>query len=141
MPGLFEYKLLPKYPHMKPADVLIWERFIKTNPDEYTSVDYDVLVGTGRRHEGAAEPELVDGFEILTKKKIDVVGYRGGFAHIIEIKPNAGPSALGQVISYEILYKRDINQNIPTKSILLTDVIGVDMPLLAKNLGVEIRTA
>lgn len=138
MRGPFPYKLLPKYPHMKPADVAIWERFIQKFPDEYDSVDYDVAVGTGQRHEGAADVAIVDGFELLTKKKIDVVGYKGQTVHIIEVKPNAGPSALGQAKSYELLYKRDIDQVSPTRTRLITNIVSADMPHLSDWMEVEV---
>jgi len=108
--------------------VAIWERFLAKFPDEYDSVDYDVAVGTGQRHEGKAEIELVDGFELLTKKKIDVVGFKGQTIHIIEVKPNAGASALGQAKSYELLYRRDVDQVSPLRTRLITDTIGADMP-------------
>ncbi|MBU6430899.1 MAG: hypothetical protein KGJ58_01695 [Patescibacteria group bacterium] len=138
MKGQYPYKLLPRYPHMKPADVAIWERFIKKFPDEYNSVDYDVAVGTGRRHEGAADVAIVDGFEHLTRKKIDVVGYKEKSTHIIEVKPNAGASALGQAKSYELLYKRDIDQATPTLTRLITDTAGLDMPHLSSWMEVEV---
>src|SRR3989338_8108261 len=138
MRGPYPYKLLPKYPHMKPADVAIWERFIAKFPDEYDSVNYDVAVGTGQRYEGAAEGEIVDGFEHLTKKKIDVVGFKGREVHIIEVKPNAGASALGQAKSYELLYKRDIDQASPTRTRLITDTIGADMPHLSDWMEAEV---
>lgn len=138
MRGPYKYEKRYKYPHMKPADVAIWERFLLKFPDEYDSVDYDVAVGTGSRHEGAAETELVDGFELLTKKKIDVVGYKGQTVHIIEVKPNAGASALGQAKSYELLFKRDIDQVSPTRTRLITDTIGNDMPFLQDWMEVEV---
>lgn len=131
MRGQYPYKPLPHYPHMKPADVAIWNRFLEKFPDEYDSVDYDVAVGTGRRYEGAADVAIVDGFEHLTRKKIDVVGYKEKSVHIIEVKPNAGASALGQAKSYELLYKRDIDQASPTLTRLVTDVIGLDVPHLS----------
>ena len=123
---------------MKPADVAIWERFVAKFPDEYDSVDYDVAVGTGQRHEGAAEIELVDGFELLTKKKIDVVGFKGQSVHIIEVKPNAGASALGQAKGYEILYRRDVDQISFLRTRLITDTVGADMPDLSDWMEVEV---
>lgn len=138
MRGPYKYEKRYKYPHMKPADVAIWERFIEKYPDEYDSVDYDVAVGTGKRHDSEPETQLVDGFELLTKKKIDVVGYKGQTVHIIEVKPNGGASALGQAKSYELLYKRDIDQVSPTRTRLITDTVGDDMPHLSDWMEVEV---
>lgn len=40
----------------------------------------------------------------MTQKKIDVVAYKGNEIWLIEIKPNAGSRALGQILTYEKLF-------------------------------------
>ncbi len=45
MEGRFPFKILAKYPHMKPEDIAVWERFINKNPGYFDTVDYDVHLG------------------------------------------------------------------------------------------------
>lgn len=90
---------------MKPADVHIWEKYVRANPGKFLSCDYDVPVGQ--------TPDWLDDNEdaksakqgILYRKKIDVVAFAEDHVCIIEVKPFAGSSALGQIMGYEILYR------------------------------------
>lgn len=103
--GRFPYKLLSKYPHLMPNDIRIWERFIQTFPKFYTSIDYDVKVGTPKQYPGLTGDKYKKDLEDLSRKRIDVIGYRDKEIHIIELKPYAGFSAIGQVEGYLELYK------------------------------------
>ena len=102
--GRFKLQKLAKYPHMKPADIEIWERFIEAQPDFFDSVDYDFHVGRGADFL-PDEEDTPDGRENrLYRKKIDVVGYKKNQIWIIEVKPVADATALGQVLSYREFY-------------------------------------
>ena len=132
------YQKLNWYPHMMPADVAIWERFIEKYPEEYESVEYDVKVGTVpdfvKEHpETAMQDEAA-----LYQRKIDVVGHNGPILDIIELKPNAGMSTIGQVKGYVALYKRDIGGTKTPKGKIITDRIDPDVLEVAKMEGVEI---
>jgi len=107
MTGRFEFKTLAKYPHMKPEDVAVWERFITKNPGYFDSVDYDFPVGEGAPTSPDHPPEIQYDHKILTQKKIDAVGYRGNTVTIIEVKPIADMKALGQALTYSHLYAID----------------------------------
>jgi hypothetical protein len=106
MQGKFAFDIQSHYPHMKPADVLIWEAFIRGNPGFFDSVDYDVPVGEGAPFLPESEEAFVSDYRLLTQKKIDVVGYRDNEVWLIEVKPNAGSKALGQILTYEKLYSK-----------------------------------
>lgn len=101
--GRFPYKILSKYPHMKPADVTVWERFINFNEGYFTSVDYDMHIGEGADFLPTGE-DTPDGRENrLYQRKIDVVGYTPDKTWIVEVKPIADMSALGQILTYRSL--------------------------------------
>lgn len=104
MPGKFTFDIQTHYPHLKPADVMIWEAFIRGNPTFFDSVDYDVPVGEGAPFLPGEEEPYVSDYRLLTQKKIDVVAYKGNEIWLIEIKPNAGSRALGQILTYEKLF-------------------------------------
>ncbi len=105
MNGRFKYEKLEKYPHMKPQDVAVWERFIARYPDFFERVDYDVCVGTGAPFEThMCEKENCECAK-LYQKKIDVVAYRDYTRYILEIKPVANMRGLGQAIAYGKLYR------------------------------------
>ena len=97
---MYEYEKRYWYPNMRPEDVAIWERFIEAYPEAYTQVSYDVLVGSPPQFDTQVGDHPASDDIRLYKKKIDVVGYKPGLVHIIELKPNAGASALGQVTAH-----------------------------------------
>ncbi len=107
MKGRFEFKRLAKYPHMKPEDVAVWERFIDTNPGYFETVDYDFPVGSGAPVSPDHPENIQRDHTILTQKKIDAVGYRGDSVTLVEVKPIADMRGLGQILSYSHLYAID----------------------------------
>lgn len=135
---LLTYAPLSFYPHMKPADVLIWERYLAAFPNAYETVQYDFLVGSPPLFDTTVNPETGGSDEALYKRKIDVVGWRKGAIDVIELKPNAGPSALGQVLGYLHLYVRDEHPTEPVHAVLITDRINTDMEELATKMGVRL---
>lgn len=107
--GKFEYGFQTWYPHMKPADVHLWEKFLQAYPGMFDTCDYDYPIGKGPEWMNTEENELHAKQEILYKKKIDVVAYQNfsGLVWLIEVKPWAGSNALGQIKSYEILFRKE----------------------------------
>ncbi len=126
------------YPHMKPGDVEIWNRFIEQFPNVYDHCQYDVPVGTVPEHAKGPLAPGAGSDEILYNRKIDVVAFKGDQIDIIEIKPSAGPSTIGQVKGYQHLYKRDYTPPVEPKAIVLTDNLLPDMGEIARAQGVLI---
>ncbi len=123
---------------MMPADRAIWERFIDEFPGVYEWVEYDVKVGTVpdfvKEHpETAMRDEAA-----LYQRKIDVVGHFGGKTDIIELKPNAGMSTIGQVKGYVALYKRDFKPVGKITPVIITGSIDPDAAEVAKEEGVRV---
>ena len=100
----YPFKKLAKYPHLMPKDVKIWERFIDQNPDSFGLVSYDVRVGEGMKLPDDAEEPYASDMYHLSKKRIDVVGFKANEDWVIELKPRAGFTAIGQAIGLAELY-------------------------------------
>lgn len=138
MKDFYPYEKLATYPHMKPADVLIWERFLTQFPDMYDKVQYDLEVGVLPDFIKNDTNADLASMEALYKRKIDVVGFRDSQIDIIELKPRAGTSALGQVKGYVQLYIRDIDPGAQPKAVIVTDEEMPDMGVLAFGQDVQI---
>lgn len=126
------------YPHMKPLDKAIWERFIRNYATVYHFCQYDVPVGDGPEFDTLVNEETGGHNEVLYKKKIDVVALKGEIIDIIELKPNATSSAVGQVKNYRRLYKRDYNPPVEPGAIIITDAASKDTLAFAEEEGVKI---
>ena len=107
MEGKFSFSIQSKYPHMKPADVHLWEKFIRGNTGFFDSVDYDFHIGNPPDWMDPKRDEFAAKEVRLYQKKIDVLGFAQGLIWIIEVKPRAGSSALGQILSYRKLFLDD----------------------------------
>jgi len=130
------FKRYLKYPHLRPEDVKIWNKFISQNPDFFKAVEYDVKVGEGRSYEDYPKGPIREDMVYLSKKRIDVVGFKNDEIYVIELKPKAGMSAIGQALSLAELYRDEA----PTDKIVLPTVITdkeiPDARQLCSKLGV-----
>lgn len=127
---------MAKYPHMLSEDVAIWERFLVRFPETYDSFSYDVHVGEGLRDQDGVAEEVKFASMELIYKRIDVVGMVGSEVHIIEVKPDAGLSAVGQVMCYEALFERDFKPTGGIRKVIVTDRMWPDHEFLFKKFGI-----
>jgi len=137
MQGRFAYEVLSKYPHFNPADAVIWTRFILAYPDFGDSVNYDVCCGSGPDLPDSIKPEWAANAQYLGRYKIDAVVYRGSVHYVIEVKPNAGLGALGQIISYAILYDAFDESEEKVVPVLITNFERPDIRKIAARHGIE----
>jgi len=107
MAGKFNYEVLHRYPHLIGEDREVWDRFVQKYPNRFDTVDYDIHVGSGIEAPGEPESKPAEQWKDLTRKRIDVVGWNTDFATIIEVKKRVGLPALGQVLGYRFLYRRE----------------------------------
>jgi len=132
------YEDLRKFPHMFPKDIAIWKRYYEKNKDSYINFEYDVKVGSIPQFPENLPPEIYKMGEILWKKRIDVVGYKPDRIEIIEVKPNAGLSAFGQVLGYKLIFEKEKKPALPVVAVLITDYPKQDIASLSPSFGVEL---
>lgn len=133
-----KYEKKPWYPNMREQETLIWERFLAQYPDAYDEVIYNLKLGDGADiPEGTAE-NIARDFKQLTQHKIDVVGFKGSQVDIIELKPYAGVSAIGQVIGYRDLYTAHIDPTANPNLVVITDVLRADTKTIADKQGIKL---
>jgi hypothetical protein len=92
------------FPHMLPGDVELWNRFLDEHGHEYVGFRYDVHVGGAIERESKWTDKVHQMASWLVSKRIDAVGYRPGVTVIFEVKPEAGVTAVGQLVTYRMLF-------------------------------------
>lgn len=127
-----------KYPHMMPADIRIWSRYLKTNPFPRARIAYDLHVGTPAEPLLGMTEEYERMTEALSRKRIDAVVYEERWTRIVEVKPYAGAGAIGQVLTYRLLYRREFPGSPMPLPVIVTDQPQVDTPWLCKQLNIEL---
>jgi len=127
-----------KYTQMFPGDVPLWERFLRLQGKEFRKFEYDVKVGRGIE----APPDWAEQYRkatrILSLKRIDVVGYKDNQVWIFEVKPDAGLSALGQLIGYRTLWLRERKEPPYVILALITDRLNEDERYLFEQHGIKL---
>lgn len=124
------YEKRLKYPHLRDAEVLIWDRFIEKYPEIFEEVAYDVRVGTPRSYPESLLPSVRKAMEYLSLKRIDVVGKKKNNIYVIEIEPNASMFGIGQVLGVTQLFKEKYPNFRSYNPVLITDIENPDIKKL-----------
>ena len=126
------------FPHMLPNECKLWERFLQIYGDQFRNYRYDVHVGKGQDPGPKYEPKWRELAIKLTQKRIDVVAERDNEIWIFEVKPDAGLSAIGQVLSYRVLYKQQFKEERPIRLAIVTTRVDDDIREVAKEYGIKV---
>ena len=123
--------------HMLPEDREIWRRFLELFEDNFESYIYDRLVGP--RYDWG-EFDLPPGVARLAERlyalRIDVLAQREGETWVIEVKPLAGLSALGQVLAYDYFIRKLPDTTPFVGRMIVTDFVRHYMPQLWSKYGI-----
>lgn len=126
MPGKFNYEERFKYPHLIGEDTEVWTKFVKQFPGRFDTVDYDVKVGVGAKVFTIEDKKSQDYWSNLTKKRIDVVGFKDNIVTIIEVKKKVGLYTLGQILGYKFLYLREHPEITSVRTLIVCSTIFQD---------------
>jgi len=126
-------------PHISTDDLALWEIFRKRHAKEYVKLYFDVALGSGESSAENVRPSVAAAWNRLTKFRADVVGDTGSEWHLIELRPNAGPGAIGAIQTYSTLWLTAPPDERPLKPIVVTDRCAADIRTVARLAGVEIR--
>jgi hypothetical protein len=138
MPGRFKNNELFKYTRMSKYDSELWNLFINQHGKEYETFDYDLAVGEGSPVDESVPFWLAKDWSDLTKKRIDAVGYVGSTAHLFEVKTIAGTSALGQLLSYNLLFKISFPElTIRSLNVICSTILPEEILIYKRN-GINI---
>ena len=137
-PGRYPYGKLSNYERLRPEDVAVWERFMEKNPGKPWRMDYDVKVGIGRTPLEDLPEEYKKDWTALTRKRIDAVAWGPNEIYIIELKPQASLSALGQLLGYSELWEDMHNSGRRVIPLLLCNSLDPDTARVAQASGIEI---
>ncbi|MBA7604760.1 hypothetical protein ES703_11886 [subsurface metagenome] len=137
MPGRFNYEFRHKYPHLIGEDTEVWNRFILKYPDKFDTVDYDVKVGLGAETTPIEDQTSKDYWANLTKKRIDVIGYKNNLVTIVEVKKRASLFTLGQILGYRFLYLREFPELPSVRTLIVAAQISQDDMDTLSHFGID----
>jgi len=127
-----------RYPHMLPVEAEIWDKFLKIRQPPFESLEYDVHVGDVPPIPETLPEYLRGMFQSVYSKRIDVVAHDPDVIYVIEVKPRAGLSALGQCLAYKYLYERDFKPDKPVQMRIVCEREEPNIREIAEQQGVYI---
>jgi hypothetical protein len=128
------------FPALLPAEILVWRAWLRLHQGEYDRFDYNARVGPGF-DPGPSVPDYIRQMSVKnTKKRIDAVAWQGSAPLIVEVKVRAGLASIGQILGYNVHWKRENPHNIPPKMLLVANRLaeGVQEVLEAHNVPFEL---
>ena len=129
-----------KLPGLIPREVIVMLAWLKLHGADYTRIDGNVRLGPGY-DPGPTFPENIRRMAVQnTQSRIDAVAYRGAEVTLIEVKLRAGPSAVGQLMSYEALWMAAHPTDPPPSLLLVANRLtsGLDTVLQHHGLRYEL---
>ncbi len=124
--------------HMSSKDYAIWQRFRREYGVGFSALYYDVGLGTMLTTPHDPNAPVNRMWARLTAFRADVVGESPEHWTLIEIRDNAGPGAIGSLITYRDLWLRDPPDERPLRLWLVTDAIHADLRPSLRALDVEL---
>lgn len=119
------------FAHLMPAEAVLWARWLTQHPGEYDRFAYDVRVGRGRPVPAGTPGNVARDWEILTKQRIDVVGFRGQEPTLFEVAPRGGRGAFGAIELYAELYRETFAYQGPLPLVLVVGSLHPDFRRIA----------
>lgn len=98
---------------------------------------WNVRLGEGRLLHGLGLPRAVFPIVANHQRRIDLVARRGEIVLLVEIKPWADPHALGQVLLYRLLWRRENPTGVEPVGCVLAAGIDRDCWALYERFGVR----
>lgn len=126
-------------PHVSTEDLRLWEKFRRRYASDYVAFYFDVALGEGEEPVGPVSERVAAAWRRLTRFRADVVGDTGKVWHLIELRPNGGPGAVGALQTYRTLWGSGPPDGREVVSILVTDRCANDIKVVARLSGIEVR--
>lgn len=125
-------------PGFEAAENEIWQAYLDTLEDAYIGFWYNVKLGADRITAEERKDPIKRMQEQLALKRIDAVGHRQNVYDLIEVRRHAGPGSLGQLWTYESLWKQYGLTDLSYTLLLVTDFIDIDTLSAAKAAGIVV---
>ncbi|MBA7610301.1 hypothetical protein ES703_17508 [subsurface metagenome] len=123
---------------MLAEDVGVWTRYLESPLVRIDEVWYDVHVGKPVDVGDDAsdmDRRIAAG---ITRKRIDVVALVGGEFWVIEVKPRADMTAVGQAVSYSRLFVQEFAPRRGVLGVIICDQADEDIISTCEELGVVV---
>jgi hypothetical protein len=111
--GLLEAVAKMQFPERAPRELPLLAAWILRHAGEYDRYTLSVRVGHGIAPDPSLPQSSQDAATFSTKKRIDILAWRGNQPYIFEVKKRLIPAALGQLLTYAHLWSEENPDALP----------------------------
>lgn len=126
-------------PHLSPEDLALWRRWRPLHERDYEGFHFDVRLITPQALPPDLEPNIRRMWLMNTAKRIDVLGVKRDRLDIIELRDNAGLSAIGQLLGYWARLSKEPIVDRPLHMLLVTNRLDPDVVEAARLHSIEVE--
>jgi hypothetical protein len=126
------------FTHMGPADTKVWKAALAANLFPADRYEYDIKLGGLTPTGIPLEDPHVEMWATLTKKRVDVLAWRGKQPWFIEVKPVGSFAALGQCLGYGYLGKKERPELSSVRLAVVCAICDRDLKPCFEAYGVEV---
>ena len=124
--------------HMRPSEVALFFRFADLAPIPTATYRFDYRLGQGMTLDPDWPPEIARMARALTQRRVDVLATTPAGSWVLEIKERAGPSAVGQLLTYRELYMLQERPPQAPRLGIIADRNSYDMHAVYALFGIEL---
>ncbi len=121
---------------MSPNDREIWAYFQEQFAAEFQSFYFNVGVGVATMWSEELDEEMTRMVEWISRRRIDVVGEKADAWWLIELRINAGPGAIGSILTYKTLWEDDPPDQRPVVPVIVTNTQDANLQRVCDRFGI-----
>ena len=129
-----------QYPGMTWVESEITRAWLQKHGTEFEAINFNVRLGEGVQLGEEYGEETRRDATLLSQKRADIVAIARGVVTIVEVKVRIGLPALGQLIGYRELWRRDHADAGFIRLLAIGRSAVSDVDLVFRAQGVEIET-
>lgn len=128
------------YPGMAQAEMIVWDRFLRTDANIFDGFIYNQRVGEAPPAPAGTEDNFARMWLEINQSRIDAIGITEDFLTVFEVKVSAGLGAIGQVMGGRILLLIELTDPRPVQMAIVTNGIRPDARTVAAVLAIDTFT-
>lgn len=119
-------------------DLALWIRFRELYATDFLHFYFDVKVGEATMFIEGLEEDMLRVVDQVSRRRIDVVGEKDNEYWIMELRENAGPGAIGSVLTYLTLWNDDPPDNKLATPVIITNYTDKNLVHVCSKLNIII---
>lgn len=127
-----------RFPAMLPDEILVFKAWLRLHEKEYDSFDFNVRIGKGEDAGPTFSDTVREAWRKNTQLRVDAVAFAGGVPTLIEVKREAGPASVGQLLTYRAVWMLEQRSAVPPILLLVASSFTPNVLPAIRETGIRL---